>query len=165
MNQNTLNIKKYTVGKEKEELLTLGRSFVDIKYIVNEDIDKNSNNINNEKITVNDDKIRVNNLKNNNINNVNVKNRTNINFNKYGTDFDFGIKNNIVNKNTFIKKDSEIKINKDEEKTNSKEKEKEKEKKGRRSITTQDLNLYNLKSKTKEMSNNIPKVIPKKKRK
>ena len=141
--------------------MTLGRSFVDIKYIVNEDIDKNSNNINNEKITVNDDKIRVNNLKNNNTNNVNVKNRTNINFNKYGTDFDFGIKNNIVNKNTFIKKDSEIKINKDEEKTNSKEK--EKEKKGRRSITTQDLNLYNLKSKTKEMSNNIPKVLPKKK--
>ena len=34
-NRTSLNIKKYIIGKEKEELLTLGRSFVDIKYIVN----------------------------------------------------------------------------------------------------------------------------------
>ena len=47
-NRTSLNIKKYLVGKEKEELLTLGRSFVDIKYIVNENRSQVSNNINNE---------------------------------------------------------------------------------------------------------------------
>ena len=150
------------MGKEKEELLTLGRSFVDIKYIVNEETEKISNvNINNidNSSNKNNDSISTNNtnIKNENkINNI-IKD-TIVNNNEISLENQY-INNNILNKNTFNYKEKEIKINKDEEKINIGGTPKP----SRRSITSYDLNKYNIKLKAKEDSYFNTKKIPKKK--
>jgi len=126
-----LNIKKYSVGKEKEELLTLGRSFADIKYIVKEDSEKLNNNEKNSNLGVNI-------IKNNNL-----KEGYKSGFNKIPNKKDININNN--------------KDNKEERKKDDKDNNKENfnditEKKPKRSSTSKDVNKYN---NTKLVKNNL----------
>ena len=145
------------VGKEKEELLTLGRSFVDIKYTVNEELPQaskaniisniNSNdnisNKNNDSISTNNTVVKNDNKKENKNDNDNIIHKNNC-------DVEQDNKKEIVNKNTFNYKGKEISGT---------------PKPSRRSITSYDLNKYNMKSKTKEDPYfNSKKAIPKKKR-
>ena len=163
-NHTLLNIKKYVVGKEKEELLTLGRSFLDIKYIVNEDrnqitnINKNENDNNNiSNKSINSHSTNNTNINNENSINHNNKDRLENNIiNKNNIDFDNNITDNILNKNTFSNKELNIKINKDEEKN-------EKGKIPRRTITSGDVNKYIINNTKKESSLFETKKIPKKK--
>ena len=132
-NKTLLNIKKYAVGREKEELLTLGRSFADIKYIVKEDGEKNSINDNKTNSGVNAN--RSNNLKEGHKNS----------FNKISNKKDININNN-----------KEIKDNKEEKNKNDKDNNKENlndviGKQPRRSSTSKDVNKYN----TKLVKNNL----------
>ena len=86
-NRTSLNIKKYIVGKEKEELLTLGRSFVDIKYIVNEELNKTTDiNITNKKNA-----------------NTNINNNDNINLSNKNKNNDSISTNNTMGNNTIVK--------------------------------------------------------------
>ena len=130
-NKTLLNIKKYSVGKEKEELLTLGRSFADIKYIVKEDSEKLNNNEKNSNLGVNI-------IKNNNL-----KEGYKSGFNKIPNKKDININNN--------------KDNKEERKKDDKDNNKENfnditEKKPKRSSTSKDVNKYN---NTKLVKNNL----------
>ena len=130
-NKTLLNIKKYSVGKEKEELLTLGRSFADIKYIVKEDCEKLNNN---EKKS----NLGVNVIKNNNL-----KEGYKSDFNKIPNKKDININNN--------------KDNKEERKKDDKDNNKENlnditEKKPKRSSTSKDVNKNN---NTKLVKNNL----------
>lgn len=130
-NKTLLNIKKYSVGKEKEELLTLGRSFADIKYIVKEDCEKLNNNEKNSNLGVNI-------IKNNNL-----KEGYKSGFNKIPNKKDININNN--------------KDNKEERKKDDKDNNKENfnditEKKPKRSSTSKDVNKYN---NTKLVKNNL----------
>ena len=141
------------VGKEKEELLTLGRSFVDIKYTVNEELSKasktNISNINNNDniSNKNNDSISTNNTV---VKNDNKKENKNDNDNiilKHNCDVEQDNKKEIINKNTFNYKGKEISGN---------------PKPSRRSITSYDLNKYNMKSKQKKihlliLKNQFPK--------
>ena len=161
-NRTSLNIKKYLVGKEKEELLTLGRSFVDIKYIVNENISQVSNKINNED--------------NNSISNKSDSNSTNYTkINKDSANFknnkDRKIRNNIINNNNF---DNNFKIvnknnNNKKEKDNQNTKEEVKAnlnkegRQARRSITSHDLERIKEIIKPKDDPYIERKKIPKKK--
>ena len=144
------------VGKEKEELLTLGRSFVDIKYTVNEELPQaskaniisniNSNdnisNKNNDSISTNNTVVKNDNKKENKNDNDNIIHKNNC-------DVEQENKKEIINKNTFNYKGKEISGT---------------PKPSRRSITSYDLNKYNMKSKTKEDPLfNSKKAIPKKK--
>ena len=161
-NRTSLNIKKYLVGKEKEELLTLGRSFVDIKYIVNENISQVSNKINNED--------------NNSISNKSDSNSTNYTkINKDSANFknnkDRKIRNNIINNNNF---DNNFKIvnknninKKEKDNQNTKEEVKanlnKEGRQARRSITSHDLERIKEIIKPKDDPYIERKKIPKKK--
>ena len=124
-NRTLLNIKKYAVGREKEELLTLGRSFADIKYIVNEDGEKVNNNDNKTNSGVNV-------IKNNNL-----KEGYKSGFQKIPNKKDININNNKDNKDI---KEEKSKNDKDNNKENLND---ITEKKPRRSSTSKDLNKYN----------------------
>ena len=161
-NRTSLNIKKYLVGKEKEELLTLGRSFVDIKYIVNENISQVSNKINNE------DNNSISNKSDSNSTNYTKINKDSANF-KYNKDRK--IRNNIINNNNF---DNNFKIvnknnNNKKEKDNQNTKEEVKAnlnkegRQARRSITSHDLERIKEIIKPKDDPYIERKKIPKKK--
>lgn len=124
-NRTLLNIKKYAVGREKEELLTLGRSFADIKYIVKEDGEKINNNIDN------DNRNGINVIKNNNL-----KEGHKNSLNKIPNKKDININNN-----------KDIKDIKEEKNKNDKDNKCDDfmETKLRRSSTSKDINKYNKK--------------------
>ena len=161
-NRTSLNIKKYLVGKEKEELLTLGRSFVDIKYIVNENISQVSNKINNE------DNNSISNKSDSNSTNYTKINKDSANF-KYNKDRK--IRNNIINNNNF---DNNFKIvnknninKKEKDNQNTKEEVKanlnKEGRQARRSITSHDLERIKEIIKPKDDPYIERKKIPKKK--
>lgn len=130
-NKTLLNIRKYAVGKEKEELLTLGRSFADIKYIVKEDGEKIDNNENKTNLGINA-------IKNNN-----MKEGYKIDFNKIPNKKDVNINNN---------KDNKEEMNKNDKDNNKENLNDITEKKPRRSSTSKDVNKYN---NTKLVKNNL----------
>ena len=130
-NKTLLNIRKYAVGKEKEELLTLGRSFADIKYIVKEDGEKIDNNENKTNLGINA-------IKNNN-----MKEGYKIGFNKIPNKKDVNINNN---------KDNKEEMNKNDKDNNKENLNDITEKKPRRSSTSKDVNKYN---NTKLVKNNL----------
>ena len=159
-NRTSLNIKKYIIGKEKEELLTLGRSFVDIKYIVNENIRQASNN-NDEENNSNSNKsesistnyTKINKDSENSKYKKEIKLRNNIINNNFDTNF------KIVNKNTFNKNEKDNQKNKEEiKKSLIKE-----GRPSRRSITSHDIERLKEKIKTKDDPYIDHKKIPKKK--
>ena len=159
-NRTSLNIKKYIIGKEKEELLTLGRSFVDIKYIVNESIRQASNN-NDEENNSNSNKsdsistnyTKINKDSENSKYNKEIKLRNNI----INNNFDTNLK--IVIKNTFNKNGQNNHKNKEEiKKSLIKE-----GRPSRRSITSHDIERLKEKIKTKDDPYIDHKKIPKKK--
>ena len=161
-NRTSLNIKKYLVGKEKEELLTLGRSFVDIKYIVNENISQVSNKINNE------DNNSISNKSDSNSTNYTIINKDSANFKN---NKDRKIRNNIINNNNF---DNNFKIvnknninKKEKDNQNTKEEVKanlnKEGRQARRSITSHDLERIKEMIKPKDDPYIERKKIPKKK--
>ena len=91
-NKSPLNIKKYCIGKEKEELLTFGKCLIDLKYLIEKECNKN---VNNEK-------------------NIGIKiiNETNINFNININNFHSSKKNEINNNIIDGKNQNNIEIKK-----------------------------------------------------
>ena len=66
-NKIPLNIRKYNIGKEKEELLTLGKCLIDLKYLVEKEIVNKKNS--------DDNNIGINIINKTNINvNININN-------------------------------------------------------------------------------------------